>query len=130
MTRDRTPYSQRRAWQAPEGYGFDADNPKAGYYRMALRSGGALCGIRIWYGQPKDPVTGELLDRSLRWQAYCNGDYIDLDRVWPRCARQVITQKEYDRYCNTSAWARENMPDSAIANPNIKATLMNTPLYF
>ena len=64
VTRDATPYAQRRQWVAPEGYGVDAENPTAGYYRTRLRSGGVQVGVYIWFGPPFDPETGEELDRG------------------------------------------------------------------
>ena len=45
------------------------DTPIPGFYRMRLRSGGQPVGVRVWFGPPADPVTGEELDRSWRWQA-------------------------------------------------------------
>lgn len=129
MSRAEIDYSARVAGQAGTT-GFNVDQPVAGFYRMRLRSGGALCGIRIWYGPPLDPVTGEVMDRSYRWQAHCNGDYIDLERVWPQCGRMPITEVDYNRHCQKQAWAREALPDDALANPTRKADPLSTPMMF
>ena len=56
MTRDVTPYGadSRRAskgnYRQPINGLEGADTPVAGFYRGKLRSKGALCGFRIWYG--------------------------------------------------------------------------------
>jgi hypothetical protein len=94
---------------------------------MALRSGAAPVGIRIWFGQPYDPVTGELMDRSLRWQAEANGEPIALEQVWPRCAREPIDEREYRFLTERAAWARENAPTSPHANPHRPIDPMTAP---
>lgn len=114
MTRAPIIYDEERPLSAG---GYDPDTPTAGYYRMKLRSGGALAGIRIWYGPPADPVTGEPLDRSWRWQAEANGEIIDIERVWPRCADAAISEAEYRVHCAKQDWAREHAPGSALADP-------------
>jgi hypothetical protein len=95
----------------------DATTPVAGFFRMKLRGGGVLVGIRIWHGAPCDPVTGEEMDRSWRWQAECNGEPIDFDRVWPQCAGDPITEAEYRAYAQRQTWAREKAPETAFADP-------------
>ena len=129
MTRARLDYSDRRDVRAA---GFDPDQPIAGYYRFRMRSGGAFCGVRIWHGQPLDPETGEELDRSLRWNALLNDEYVDLERVWPRCADEPISADEYKHFCRVQTWAREKAPDSAFADPRRKIDLLSTsnPLPF
>jgi hypothetical protein len=119
--RDATPYSQRREWSAPEGYGQPVDQLREGYFRHKLRGGGVYVGIQIAYGPPADPVTGEPLDRSWRWQAFVNGKLVeDLDQVWPACAGDPITFEEYQTYCARQRWAEQHAPDSAYANPRKK----------
>lgn len=110
--------------------GFDPDKPEAGYYRMRLRSGGAFVGVRIWFGAPLDPVTGEEMDRSHRFQALINGTYAEMDRVWPRCAGDPITEAEYRHLCATQQWAQQHAPDSALAEPTRKFDPLNSPLLF
>jgi hypothetical protein len=106
--------------------------PVAGYFRTRLRRGALVVGIKIWNGPPLDPITGEELDRSWRWQALANGEPIDLERVWPGCAGEPITEIEYERYCQRQSWARERAPDSAYAEPGRKYDPLNpaTPLPF
>ena len=132
MTISRAYIDYAKASAAPAGkfVGFDPDRPIAGFYRMRLRSGAAFCGIRIWYGPPHDPVTGEELDRSWRWQAEANGEAIDFDRAWPKCAGSPINAAEYHHLCSVQEWARENAPDSALADPHRRADPLETPLLF
>lgn len=132
MTRDATPDGAQRDVPAHlRGQGINiAADPVAGFYRMRLRSGGVPVGIRIWYGPPHDPVTGEELDRSHRWQAHCNGEPIDLDRVWPNCGGTPITEIDYNRHCQKQGWAREHVPTDALADPRRKADHLSTPMMF
>ena len=99
---------------------------------MKLTSGGVYGAVRIWHGQPPDPVTGELLDRSLRWQATFNGNPIDIDRVWPACGREPIDLKEAKRLIEQAEWAKECAPDSAYATPRARIDRLSrkTPLPF
>ncbi len=116
MTRRALDYTAPAA--TPSGpTGYRADEPTAGYYRVRLRTGAAPCGVRIWFGPPLDPVTGEEMDRSHRWQAEANGEAIDLDLVWPRCGREPIGEGDYHALCRQQDWARDHAPDSALADP-------------
>lgn len=118
---------------SPTGRRFEGINPEqpiAGFYHFRMRSGAALCGVRIWYGAPLDPVTGEELDRSHRWQAEANGEYVEFDRVWPQCAGQPIDEAEYRHLCIVQTWAREHAPESALADPRRKADPLNSPILF
>jgi hypothetical protein len=118
---------------AVSGYvGIDPETPVVGFYRMRLRSGGAPVGVRIWFGAPLDPVTGEEMDRSHRFQAQINGAYAEMDRVWPRCAGEPIDQAEYRHLMNVQAWAEQNAPDSAFADPTKRIDVLSSqnPLPF
>lgn len=108
--------------------GADVSEPVAGLYRMKLRSGGVMVGIRLWHGQPPDPITGELLDRSWRWQAEANGRPIDFDRVWPACAGSAIDAAEYSHLCSLQEWGERNAPHSPEANPNKPVNWLTAPL--
>ena len=118
---------------APKGRifeGFDADTPVEGFYAMSLRSGAVKVGVRIWHGPPADPHTGELMDRHWRWQATANGEYIDLERVWPQCARTPISEAEHSHLCRLQAWGREHDPDGALANPTMPINPLTAPVTF
>ena len=135
MTRDPTPYGDdsrrgtsdfRKPINGPEG----SDVPVSGFYRGKLRSGGALCGFHIWYGAPLDPLTGEELDRSHRWQAHCNGEYVEIEDVWPYGVQLQITEIAYNKHCQQQRWAKDNAPQSALADPRRKSNPITSPIYF
>jgi len=117
VKRERRVYGDRSAGPVHVEGAVDVSVPVAGFYQTKLRGDGVQCGIRIWYGQPNDPVTGDLLDRSWRWQARVNGEPVDFDRVWPACAGSPITQKDYRVFVDRQKWAKEHAPKSAYANP-------------
>ena len=108
--------------------GFDPDTPIAGHYRTRLRSGAIRVGVRIWHGAPLDPVTGEEMDRSHRWQAHVNGAYIELEQVWPKCADEPIDAAEYAHLCKLSAWADTHAPQ--IADPYRRIDPLQSPMMF
>lgn len=126
MTRAPIDYTERGERVVAEG--FNPDIPVAGYYKMRLRSGAVFVGVKIWYGQPLDPVTYEPLDRSLRWCAAVNGRPVELDRVWPKCANHPETAAEYEYLTSLEKWAKENMPSSPQANPRRPINLLTAPI--
>jgi hypothetical protein len=132
MRRDATPYAERKVRPVAVHGAVDVTTPQAGWYRFRLRSGGIRGAVRIWHGPPHDPVTGEELDRSWRWQAEYLGEPIDFDRCWPTCASEPITEIDYNRLCLRADWARNHAPDSAYADPSRKhdALSAQSPLPF
>lgn len=112
--------------------GFSVETPTAGWYRYHLVKGGSPVAIKVWFGPPHDPVTGEELDRSYRWQASCNGELIDLSQVWPMCGRDPIDEAEARYLIGLQAWARQHAPNSPQADPRKKIDLLDpsTPLTF
>lgn len=128
MTRAALDYSARRA-TAP-AIGFDADEPIEGYYATRLRFGAIRVGVRIFYGPPSDPVTGEELDRSWRWQAHVNGRYVELDTVWPKCAGDPIDEAEYRYLCRLQRWGEQHAPDSPQADPTRCVDPLQSPILF
>lgn len=132
MTRSSVPYAERRA-AAQIAQGVDVSEPAAGFYRTRIRGGSVRVGVRLHYGPPLDPITGEVLDRSHRWQAEVNGEpFPDFDRIWPNCADEPISEQEYRQYCNRQTWAREQAPKSAYAEPGrrLDPLSISTPLPF
>ena len=107
---------------------FSVVQPTAGFYRMPLVKGGPKVGIHIWHGPPHDPVTGEEMDRSWRWQAAANGRAIDIERVWPACGREPITAAEYQYLTDMARWAERHAPDAPAAQPHRKIDLLTAPL--
>lgn len=129
MTRAARTYSDRAAHAPVAGAaGVPAWPPVAGFYRYRLRSGGVAVGVRIWFGPPHDPLTGEEMDRSWRWQAEVNGRPIDLDRVWPTGAGEPIDAREYEHLSSLQTWGEQNAPHSPEANPNKPVNWLTAPL--
>lgn len=128
MSRAHLDYTQRRV--AAPSIGFNPDVPTAGLYQMRLVSGGVFVAIRIWNGAPLDPVTGEELDRSPRWQAQANGEPIPIDRVWPKCADAPIDLGEFEYLTARQSWAAKNAPDSVFANPKRRIDPLTAPTPF
>jgi hypothetical protein len=126
------PYGEREVRPVYVPGQVDVSEPVAGFYRLRLGRDTITGGVRLWFGPPHDPVTGEELDRSWRWQAEFNGEVIDFDRVWPVCAGDQITEQEYQRYIARRDWARENAPDSAYAERGRRLDPLSTksPLPF
>ena len=106
----------------------DVSRPVAGFFRHKLRSGGVVGAVRIWFGAPHDPVTGEEMDRSHRWQAEFLGEYVEFDDVWPACAGDAneITESECRTLIARKEWAKTNAPASAYANPKRRYDPLST----
>lgn len=115
MRRDATPYGSQAVRAMHVAGAVDVSEPVAGFYRGKLRSRSIVGGIRIWFGPPHDPVTGEELDRSHRWQAEFDGQYVEFDDVWPVCADEPISEQRYREFVGRREWARTNAPNSAFA---------------
>ncbi len=49
----------------------------AQFYAVRLVKGGPRVPCKIWYGGPIDPLTGEEMDRSPRWQVWLSGELQD-----------------------------------------------------
>ena len=126
MTRALIDYRERRA---AVGVGFDPDTPVEGFYKMRLRFGGVYVGIRIWYGAPSDPDTGEEMDRGWRWQALCNGKPIELDLAWPRCADASIDEAEYRYLSELQSWGQANAV-AGVADPTKPLNPLQSPMMF
>lgn len=97
---------------------------------MRLRSGGAYVGVRIWFGIPHEPWTGEPMDRAPRHQAEINGRYAEVADVWPRCAGDPVTEAEYRHLTKIQAWAAEHAPGSGLDDPKRKIDPIRSPLMF
>lgn len=107
---------------------MDADTPVAGFYRVRLVRGGPWVAVRIWYGPPHDPETGEEMDRSWRWQATRDGKVADIDRVWPWCGANPITEAEYQSLTDRAAYVRAFSHDDVHAQPSRRIDLLSAPV--
>jgi hypothetical protein len=129
----RTPRSYASAEQPARKFaGLDVERPQEGFYRFKLRSGGVYGVVRIWYGAPLDPQTGEEMDRSWRWQAAFNGELIEFEQAWPQCAKMPCTEADYRHAIRRQEWAKKHAPDSAFADhrTRIDPLSSSTPLPF
>lgn len=107
------------------------DTPQAGYFKRRFIRGGPWVAVRLWHGAPRDPYTGEELERSHRWLAEVDGKLVDdemnvLD-TWIGCAGNPITETEYRSMLNKSGDAIYSAPESPEANPHRRADLRTMP---
>lgn len=130
MSRDGTLYASMT--KAANAVGQDVSTPAAGYFRFKLRSKAIVGGVRIWFGPPLDPETGEEMDRSWRWQAQFDGELIEFEDVWPACTGEPISEADYHNYCLRRRWAQRQAPKSALAQPTRRYDPLSTsnPLPF
>lgn len=131
MTRMHVDYAAARA-EAKLPPGIDVTTPVVGFYRFRPHGAAVRGGVRVFYGPPRDPHTGEEMDRSWRWQAEFDGEYIDFERVWPVCAGDPISEADYRTYCARKRWAEQHAPESAYADrtKRIDPLSTETPLPF
>lgn len=105
------------------------DTPIAGYYRVKLVKGGPWTSARLWYGLPRDPITGEELDRSPRWMGERGGQPCELEDLWPFCHGNEIDQAEYDYLAAVEKWAT-NAPGAPEHDPRKAIDHMQGDLIF
>ena len=89
---------------------LDHSEPVAGYYAGQMVRGGPRCPVRIWYGPPIDPETGDVMERSYRWLAERCGAPVDLNEVWPWVAQHAISYAQFEGLMRLAEWARETDP--------------------
>lgn len=117
--------------------------PVEGYYATRLVRGGPRVPVRIWFGQAV--VAGEEQDRSPGWFVEIDGRTdrvefgddgyrcrvpLDVEKVWPHCAKEPITEAEYRYLVAHAGWAREHAPDHPKAQPRKPVDWLTTPLPF
>lgn len=107
------------------------DIPTPGVYTTRLVKRGIQVPVRIYFGPPI--IDGVMQDRSPRWCVLINGTSArterdkdgnamcrvphDLDSVWPFCAINPITRREYRFLLRRVAWARTHAPAHPAARP-------------
>lgn len=107
-----------------------SDGLVTGYY-VHRKRGAVDLPVRIWFGAPLDPVTGEELDRSWRWQLTLAGEQIDdWADIWPRCGALPIDKQEHDFLVSRIKWARDNDPDDPFGGVQGKFDLLTVALPF
>lgn len=134
MTRGpSSPSKNPRHHQAPRSLA----RPAPGLYRWRAVRGGPLVAAAIEYAPPRDPETGEMLDRSWFWQALVNGQPVGDPDVVPSAAvwaihesGEVIDQETYDLLVAQADWDRQHNPAAPMANPRKKIDLLTTDLPF
>lgn len=107
-----------------------ADALVEGYYLIQRRRARRVdIPVRVWFGAPRDPDTGEELDRSPRWQITLAGAAFDepltlggitfsaVTDFWPACALEPIDAADHDFRVERAAWAQQHDPDDALATP-------------
>lgn len=104
-----------------------ADALAAGFYLLQSTRGTRVdIPVRVWFGAPEDPETGEELDRSPRWQIKIGFQLLedepmrigaiwfnDITDVWPTCARRPIDEVEYRYRLERASWAGQYDPEDA-----------------
>lgn len=118
--------------------------PAAGTYATRLVKGGPRVPVRIWFGtaiidgEEQDRAPGwhvEIDGRTDRWEHDEETGYrcrvpLDVNSVWPFCARWPIREARYRFMLRHAEWAREHAPDHPKASPREAVDFMTTPLQF
>lgn len=117
--------------------------PVAGYYAMRLVRKGPRVAVRIWFGLPI--IDGEEQDRAPDWYVEIDGRTdriekddtgyrcrvpLEVDRAWPHCAKEPISESEYRYLLAHAEWVREHQPDHPKANPRKPVDFNALPLRF
>lgn len=121
---------------APES--TDAFEP--GFFRWDRR-GRVPVPARVWFAAPRDPVTGEPLDRSWRWQFEFNGYELEsfaseigaepedvLSQFWPKARDARIDRAEYEYLVDTVHHARAHDPYSPFSSARGKVDLLSATI--
>lgn len=134
VDRKRDPYVRSaRHSQAPRSL----SRPMPGLYKCRMVRGGPLCAAAIEYAPPRDPETGEPLERSWYWTALVNGEVVSAPEVQPSDTvwaihehGEFIDQETYDLMVAQAAWDRQHAPGAPLANPRKRIDLLSTDLPF
>lgn len=118
------------------------DAPVEGYFAWR-RVGRPDQPVRIWFGPPCDPDTGEEMDRGWRWQMLVNGEPVPTlederahpydpiwSDVWPQVSADPIPRSEYEYLLASIRHAQEHDANSPFARPSRKIDLMTATLPF
>lgn len=118
-----------------------ADALVEGYYLIQRRRARRVdIPVRIWFGAPTDPDTGEALDRSHRWQIEIAGHafiepltlggitFSAVTDFWPGIALEPIDATDYRFRLERAAWSQQHDPDDAMATPGGRISAMTATL--
>lgn len=118
-----------------------ADALVEGYYLIQRRRARRVdVPVRIWFGAPRDPATGEEMDRSHRWQIEIAGLLFDqpltfggvtfsaVPDFWPAIAREPISEDDYRFRIERAAWAQQHDPEDALGSPGDRINPMSARL--
>lgn len=121
-----------------------ADALREGYYLIQRRRSRRVdIPMRIWFGPPVDPETGEEMDRSPRWQISVAGVLIDDEPVniggmtfndasdlWPAVGQSPTTEADYLFRIARQDWAAAHDPDDPLGSPGSRIDPFTAPLPF
>lgn len=111
------------------------DEPRPGFFRIRLVKGGPWVAARIEHRPSRDPLTGELLDRSPLWRVTIAGEELPASpdplragvfRVWH--SGQPISESEYRYLTARREHAIRYEPDLPEAAPRERIDLLSMPL--
>lgn len=104
--------------------------PRPGTYAMRLVRGGPRVAVRIWFGHAV--IDGEEQDRGEDWRVEIDGATdrfeweeggyrcripLEIDRAWPFCAKEPISQQEYQFLLADARHAKAWRPEHPKAAP-------------
>lgn len=107
---------------------------KPRFYAVVLAKGAAAVPLKLWFGPPVDPDTGEELDRAPRWNCIRNGESVGIeeaaflvDNQDPIIKGIEIDEDEYEFLTVRNSHDREHDPESPFANPRQRIDLTKIP---
>lgn len=108
---------------------------KVRHYAVKLHKDGVNVGLCLEFGPPRDPETGDELDRSWLWRAFRDGApepiencVIEFDSDGePVVKGEPVDELEYERLVQDRAWARKYTPNDPAANPRKAVDIAKMP---
>lgn len=105
------------------------DRPAPGFFKVRLHRRGIWCPARIWLDDdPRDPLTGESIDRAHKLMAEIDGKPADPMQVWHWGKPIHVTEYNYMR--GVTEWAITHAPNDPAANPKAPVDLNAMPPLF
>jgi hypothetical protein len=123
-----------------------ADALEEGYFLLKKRRAGRIdVPVRVFFGPPLDPDTGEEMDRAPLWQLEINGvnagyperpacisgrPVDSLEGIWPECKSEPIDKAEYDYRVARADWAEQHDENDPFGGTGAKVDPMTATLPF